>query len=385
MDKILYFDCGSGISGDMFLGAFVDLGVDVEHLISELDKLNVDGFKVVAKKTTKSGITGTKADVLLSDEVAPHRHYSDIKEIIYASTLSDEIKDTSIKIFDRIAKAESIVHGVDIDNVHFHEVGAIDSIVDVVGAAICYHSYGAKKMYVSGVNLGSGHVKCEHGVLPVPAPATLNIFIEGDIPVYSKHIETEATTPTGAAIACELCEYITTMPKLKPIKTAFGFGTKNFKILNALRITEGEIQEEKESVVVIEANIDNMTGEELGYAMDKFMELGALDISYTPIYMKKNRPAVLLRLLVKKTQLEMFEMAIFKHTSTIGMRMYNVERAEMTRQFHKVNTSLGEVTVKSCNHKGIIKNSIEYEDAKKIAMDKDISIQTVFDLISKEL
>ena len=385
MDKILYFDCSSGVSGDMFLGAFIDLGIDVEHIRSELDKLNVEGFSIVEKKTTKSGIVGTKADVLIFDSTAPPRNYKDIKDILYRSTLSSEIKATAIRIFERIAKAESIVHGVSIDEVHFHEVGAIDSIVDVVGAAICYHSYGIEKMYVSGVNLGSGHVKCEHGVLPVPAPATLNIVIDSDIAIYSKDIETEATTPTGAAIICELCEYIPKMPQLKPIKTAFGFGTKDFKVLNALRIIEGEVEAMKEPIVVLEVNIDDMTGEELGYAMEKLMELGALDISYTPMYMKKNRPAILLRLLCKKSQVEAFEIEIFKHTSTIGIRKYEVERTEMVRHFKKVNTSFGEVTVKVCEYNGMLKNSIEYEDAKKIAMDKDMSIQTVFDLISKEL
>ncbi len=238
--KILYFDCFAGISGDMTLGAFLDCGVSADYLQTTLEKLKVPGFHLEVEKTKKNGITGTQCKVICEREEHAHRHFSDIRKIIEDSALEDEIKRTAVRIFKRVAEAEGKVHGVTPDHVHFHEVGAVDSIVDIVGAAICYHSVAPDAVYASAVNVGSGFVKCAHGILPVPVPATAEILAGTKLPVYAEAAEGECTTPTGAAILAELAGHSGRLPVMNIETVGYGFGEREFQVLNALRMFVGD-------------------------------------------------------------------------------------------------------------------------------------------------
>lgn len=396
--ETLYFDCFSGISGDMVLGAFLDLGVDETYLKQELEKLHLDHYQLYGEKTKKLGITGTYCHVDAREEHV-HRHFYEIRQMIWDSELDAKVKETAVAIFERVAKAEGRVHGVPAEHVHFHEVGALDSIIDIVGAAICFHAVAPKRVFVSGINVGSGWVHCAHGVIPVPAPATVEILSEAKIQMYSKWIEQECATPTGVAIVAELAEYTQKIPNIIPKKVAYGFGKKDFPIPNGLRLIYGELQETASAgtgddawmidstkasdervnevnqetdhtlnhVVVLETNIDDGTGELLGYVMEQLFAVGALDVFYTPIYMKKNRPAVKLTVLVKKSDVERMENLILRETPTIGIRKYETERTCMERSMRYVDTVYGTITVKSCVYGDIKKETLEYEEVAQIA------------------
>lgn len=393
--KTLYFDCFSGISGDMVLGAFLDLGIEEEYLKSELGKLHLDHYELFAEKTSKKGISGTHCRVQVEEEHV-HRHFGDIRRMIEDSDLEESVKHTAIAIFRRVAEAEAAVHGVEVEHVHFHEVGALDSILDIVGAAICFHKLAPEKVLVSGINTGSGWVKCAHGRIPVPAPATVEIMSNTHIPMYSKYIEEEAATPTGVAIAAELAEYAPMMPEMKVEKVAYGFGTKEFPVLNGLRLIYGETEEkkteaatlqphfefsdhaafpsvieeekiQKNRVLILETNIDDMTGESAGYVMERLFEAGAKDVFYTPIYMKKNRPAMMLTVLAAPEDETKMADIILRETSTIGIRKRLEERICMQRHIRVVDTPYGNVRVKACVYGDIHKETFEYEDVAKIA------------------
>lgn len=237
--KTLYFDCLTGISGDMILGAFIDLGVDADYLSSELDKLDVNGFRIEAEPRTRYGVSGTKCHVHIEEGKKHRRNLGHIKEIIEESSLDTEVKNTAISIFECVAKAEAKVHKIPMDYVHFHEVGAIDSIVDIVGAAICYHAVAPEITYGSSINVGKGWIKCPHGLLPVPAPATAEILCNSDFEMHSNHLDGEAATPTGVAILTQLATFMPEKPSITPKKTGYGFGDKDFGVLSALRIVQG--------------------------------------------------------------------------------------------------------------------------------------------------
>lgn len=380
--KVLYFDCFSGISGDMVLGAFIDLGIDPVFLEKELKKLNLSGFSIEAETTMKKGIAGTRCHVILSEDGHHHRHFEDIRNIIAASTLSDEVKETALAIFMRVAVAEAKVHNVPVDRVHFHEVGALDSIVDIVGAAICYHAMKPDIIYGSKINVGCGWVRCAHGLLPVPAPATAEILCDSDFEIYSKCIDGESATPTGVAILAELGIYSPTTPSFIPEKTGYGFGGKDFGILNALRIIQGRKNESQETMVV-ETNVDDMTGEMAGYVLEVLLKQGALDAFYTPVYMKKNRPGIHLTVLCNEKDLPVIEEIILRETSTIGIRKYPVVRTCMHRHFRTITTPLGDVTIKISEHGSIHKETPEYEDVKKLAQSSGKSLWEVLELIEK--
>ena len=377
--KTLYFDCFSGISGDMVLGAFLDLGVEEEYLKKELAKLHLDHYEIYAESTKKMGISGTRCHVHVKDEHV-HRHFYEIQQMIQESELDEQVKNTAIAIFQRVAQAEGRVHGVPAEYVHFHEVGALDSIIDIVGAAICFHKIAPEKVYVSRINVGSGWVHCAHGTIPVPAPAVVEIMAEAHLPMYSKWIEQECATPTGVAIVAELSEYAPDLGFFVPERTAYGFGKKDFQMPNGLRmilgrsersILEDSLNDLKEGcdhdVVVIETNIDDGTGEMAGFVMERLFDAGALDVFYTPVYMKKNRPAMLLSVLTEKKNVDEIEAIILKETPTIGLRKYVANRTCMKRTMRKVNTPYGEITVKSCSYKDIKKETLEYEEVTHIA------------------
>jgi uncharacterized protein (TIGR00299 family) protein len=430
MSKILYFDCVSGISGDMTIGAFLDLGVDQVYLKRELAKLDVSGYELTIGKKLMRGMSGTDFDVVLSEHHHEHHHHDDhdhehkhhhhddhnhdhdhnhdnenhqhedhvhdhkrdhehdhhehstwgqIKSLIEKSTLTDAVKSLSIRIFQRVAEAEAKVHGVSIENVHFHEVGAVDSIVDIIGAAICYDYIKPDKVIFSPLNTGSGTVKCSHGILPVPAPATAEILAKGNAKIYSNGTMGELVTPTGAAIAVELANEFGILPAVQIEKTGYGTGKKDFGIPNVLRVIQGSSGSSgNEDVIVLEANIDDMSGEIAGYTLDRLMSEGALDAFFTPIFMKKNRPAVKLSVLCLKEQVKKLERIILAESTTIGIRKYATQRTVMKREIITVMLPYGEVDVKVCEYEGIKKASPEYESVKELAQRTGFPLLTIY-------
>lgn len=381
--RVLYYDCFSGISGDMNLGAMIDLGVDENYLLEELSKLNLNEYTIEINKEERKGITGTKVNVILQEhhhhdvhnheEHHHHRNLRDIEEIVYSSGLNEDVKNLSMKIFKKVAEAEAKVHGKSLYEVHFHEVGAVDSIVDIVGAAICFKFLKVDKVAASSIELGKGFIKCAHGILPVPAPATTEI-LKG-IPVKLGNVPFEATTPTGAAIIAALSEEFIDGVNFKIDKIGYGVGHKDQgDIPNVLRVFIGEVQE-KNSNYIIECNIDDMNPEIYSYVIDKLFEAGASDVYLTPITMKKGRPGVTLSVLYEEKIEDEIKKTIFRETTTIGMRKYKVEKQCLERETIYVDTPYGEVKVKNSYLYGEkIKFKPEYEDLKKIAEEKNIPL-----------
>ncbi|HBC97609.1 MAG TPA: nickel pincer cofactor biosynthesis protein LarC [Clostridium sp.] len=384
--KILYYDCFSGISGDMNLGALIDLGVDKEYLKSELSKLDVGGYEIHAVKDVKSGISGTKVDVILkkSREYNSHhnRNLNDIENIVDSSSLSSNVKNMSLEIFKKVAEAEAKVHNKPMDEIHFHEVGAVDSIVDIVGAAICIDYLKIDRVEASKVEVGSGFVKCAHGVFPVPAPATAEIL--RNIPIKSE-VPFEATTPTGAAILTYLSSKYTENKSFKINKIGYGIGHENNeRIPDVLRVFLGET--DIDDMQVIECNIDDMNPEIYQYVIDALLKSGASDVYLTPIIMKKGRPAVKLTVLCKVEVEENIKDIILTQTTTLGFRKYRVQRDVLDRDFTKVVTKYGEVSIKNAYYKGKnVKSKIEYEDCKKLAIKNKVSIQEIYREAAAEL
>ncbi|MCF6152757.1 putative nickel insertion protein [Candidatus Kuenenia stuttgartiensis] len=393
--KIAYFDCFSGVSGDMILGAFVDAGLEIHLLITELEKLHLHGYELSCEKVKRAGIAGTKVYVNIPERhghshTAGHMHhltFPDIRLIIEKSRLHQQIKDNGIKIFHRLAAVEAEIHGTSIEEVHFHEVGAIDSIVDIVGAAIGLHLLGIEKLYFSPVPTGSGYIKCEHGVLPVPAPATAGL-LKNQL-LKSVAIEKELTTPTGAAIVTTLGEGLKTMPKMKVLTIGYGAGSNdNPEVPNLLRIVIGEDTQRQESdeVWVVETNIDNMTGEIMGYVMDRLFSAGAVDAYFTPVQMKKGRPGIIISAIVPEKHLLSVEAVLFNQTTTFGIRKYKAVRSILSREVKEYESSLGKIRMKIGSLNGDIKNiSPEYEDCKRIAEERHIPLKHVYTIITKEL
>ena len=306
--KVLYFDCSSGISGNMTLGALSELIDDPHYLVNELKKLNVDGYHIHISKEKKNGITGTYVDVHLEHEHhhehehehlhhehAHHHHHEhrnlfDVNKIIDESEIDEKAKDLAKRIFLRVAKAESKVHNESLENVHFHEVGAIDSIVDIIGTAILLCKINPDVIYSSVVNDGYGFIECAHGMISVPVPATSEIFAASNAITRQIDVDTELVTPTGAAIIAEIASEFTTMPAMNVQKVGWGTGTKDLVIPNVLKVSLGEIKKKNE-IIVMETNIDDCSGEMLGFVMEQLLNQGALDVFFTSIFMKKNRPA----------------------------------------------------------------------------------------------
>ena len=431
----LLLECYSGISGNMFIGALLDLGVPFDYLKSEIEKLNIDGYELVYKKVDKLGIDSTYFNVNLLDHDHDHNHnhdhshehchvdghnhseehdhlhqhahdenhehnhdhnhdddnihkhdhhhdqvhrnLNDIRSIINESSLSDYVKENSLKIFEYIARAESKIHGKSIDEVHFHEVGAIDSIIDAVGASVCLEYLKVDSIYAQNLYKGHGFVNCAHGLFPVPAPATLEILNETDFELKESVVESELITPTGAAILATFAKPL--LGSYKSIKTSYGAGSKNFEIPNVLRVSQIELRGKKvtntNEIFVLETNLDDISGEDLGYFMELCMNKGALDVYFTPIYMKKNRPAYKLSIITKKMSVKSMAKLIFKHTTSIGVRYTKYRRFEMDREFLDVETEFGTIRKKILKYDDIEKESYEYEDLKKIAGNKDISLE----------
>ena len=395
--KTLYFDCSSGISGNMTLGALLEIVGDEKYLLEELKKLNIDGYKIEISKQVKNGITGTYVNVILEHEHHhshedehehhhhkhhhhEHRNLNDVNNIIDNSSLDNNTKDLAKRIFLRVAKAESKVHNKPLDEVHFHEVGAIDSIVDIVGTAILINKINPDKIISSIVNDGYGFIECAHGTMAVPVPATSEIFANSNVKFRQIDIDTELVTPTGAAIIAELAEDFITLPAMVTEKIGWGTGTKDLKIPNVLKVYYGEIQENSENFVVMETNIDDCSGEILGYTSEKLFAQGALDVFYTPIFMKKNRPAYRLSVACRKEDMFKLQNIIFKETTTIGIRYRFESRTELGREFIEIDTKYGKIKAKKVTNNGETYVYPEYESMKKIAEEKNIPLKELYKL-----
>jgi len=385
--RIAYLDTLAGISGDMTLGAFLSAGVQLDRLIEELRKLNLSGYELSASHIVRNGIGATKIDVVISEAPAYHRHLSNINAIIDRSSLSKTVQDSAKKIFYELALAEAAVHSSTIEKVHFHEVGAIDSIVDIVGTAICLEEMGIERVFTSPVKVGSGGtVNTQHGTMPVPTPATLEI-LKG-YPIVLTEIPYELTTPTGAAIVKALSAGTLPFEQVRVRSIGYGAGTRELQAIpNLLRLVIGDIADDKErdEVLSIETNIDDMNPEILPYVVEKLMGAGALDAFLTPIIMKKGRPAHLLTVLAGRDTMDSMLGILFRETSTLGVRIHQMERRKLPRTQRHVQTSLGTVIVKSVTVEGRERLIPEFEECKRLATEKNIPLTEVYRILGNEL
>jgi uncharacterized protein (TIGR00299 family) protein len=383
--KLAYFDCFSGISGDMTLGALVDAGCPVEYLRSELQSLDVSGWTLSAEKVWKNGMAATYVKVVSEDQ-QKHRSLSTILEIIDKSKIAPQVRDRASAIFQKLGRAESYVHDAPLEKVHFHEVGAVDAIVDIVGACIGFDALGIARFVSSPLNVGGGTAKMAHGILPVPAPATARL-LQG-APTYSNGVQKELVTPTGAAIIATLCEKFGPQPAMTVASIGYGAGTLDLENQpNVLRIMIGEAAEKSvaaaafgfdEEIAVIEANLDDMNPQIYGHFQERALTSGALEVYTTPVQMKKNRPGTLLTVLCKLADTQKLMDLIFAETTTIGARTYNAQRRVLPRTSVTVATAYGDVRIKVASINGHIRQATpEYEDCRKLAVEKNVPLQTV--------
>ena len=381
--KTLYFDCFAGASGDMILGAMVGAGVDPNYLREQLALLRVDGFNVDFETVNRSGLSSTYARVETAHE-HKHRHLSDIRQIIEAADLTDYVKKRSIQIFTRLAEAEARVHNEPVDQVHFHEVGALDAIVDVVGAAICFDFLKIDSFVCSPLHVGSGMVQMAHGRFPVPPPAVAELL--RGVPFYSTDIKGELLTPTGAAIITTVCEHYGPIPQMKTNSMGYGAGTREYENFpNVLRVLIGETaagdtDATDERLWMLETNLDDASPQIVGHVMDRVLELGALDCFFTPVQMKKNRPGVLLSALCGPDEKEAVMKLLFMETTTLGVRSYEVARRALQRSVVHVETQYGMIDVKVARPDGRIVNEMpEFEQCRAAATKAGVPVKVVED------
>jgi uncharacterized protein (TIGR00299 family) protein len=379
--KLAYFDCFSGISGDMTLGALVDAGCDVEIMRSGLAGLRVPGWTISAEKVWKNGVAATFVRVATEDQ-SKHRGLSAILDILEKSNLTEQVRKNAAAIFRKLGEAEAAVHDVSLEKIHFHEVGAVDAIVDIVGACIGCEALGIEKFACSALNVGGGTAKMAHGLLPVPAPATAKL-LQGK-PTYSNGAQKELVTPTGAAIVATLCDSFGPQPAMSVSAIGYGAGSSDLEGQpNVVRIMVGEAAEKvvpgfDEEISVVEANLDDMNPQIYGYFLEKAMAAGALDVYTTPVQMKKNRPGTLLTLLCQPADTNHLMSLIFAETTTLGARTYRAQRRALPRETVNVHTQYGDVHIKLSRVNGRIRHvAPEYEDCRKLAREKNVPLQQV--------
>ena len=392
--NVIYLDCFSGISGNMLLGALLDAGAPEQLLRAELAKLPVAGYQLITARVDKGGISAFYLDVKADDGGHHHRNLADIMAIIDQSALKPTVKATSRQIFTRLAEAEAKVHGVAVNEIHFHEVGAVDSIVDIIGIAWALDYLGIEKIFASRLHVGSGFVKCCHGLIPVPAPATAELL--RGIPFYQGDIAKELVTPTGAVVLATLGSGYGSIPDgFTTHKIGYGAGSWDLDIPNVLRLYLGEMTAENDRTLVegqedkpylvVDTNIDDQNPELHSYVMDKLFDAGALDVWLTPVIMKKGRPATQLSALFNEECQTKITEVILEETTSIGMRFYPVARAVAKREFIVVGLPWGEVKVKISSYRGKICNvAPEYEDCRKIAEELGLPLKVVQHLALKE-
>ena len=373
---IAYFDCFSGISGDMTLGAFMDLGVPKDYIEKNIKNMPLENFVLHNEKTLKNGINASSCFVEIKKN-AKHLNYQEIKKVIKTSILKENIKKMSLAIFEEIANAEAHIHNIEKEKIHFHELSSIDTIVDIVGTSLCIDYLKIKKSYASALPFGKGFVNCTHGRLPLPTPATAHIL--KNCPVYDAKIKGELITPTGAAIIKTLATDFGTMPDMKVKNIGYGAGDNNFgKTPNLLRVIIGEETKTNYDIIIIETCIDDISPEILGWLMEHLFENGAIDVYFIPIFMKKNRPATKIEVLCKKEKIDILSNIILSETSSIGLRYFNAKRKMLERKEILIDTKFGKMKFKSIKRPNG-KNEIipEFEECKRVAKKEKIPLKDV--------
>lgn len=381
--KTLYIDCAMGCAGDMLTAALLELHPDRDGFIARMNDALGGKAVLSAAPDRKCGVMGTHVTVLINgdEEGEPERHHhhhtsvAEITEFIDTVPLADEVKDNAKAVYTHIAEAESRVHGHPLENIHFHEVGSLDALADVLSVCELMHELAPDKVLASPVNVGSGFVKCAHGVLPVPAPAT-ELILRG-VPIYSGQIKSELCTPTGATLLKHFAEAFVPMPVLKVERVGYGTGKKDFEAANVVRVLLGETDEQKERIIELVCNLDDMTPEELGFAMVELFRLGALDVYFTNIGMKKSRPGVMLTCMCRSDKRDEMLRCIFKHTTTLGVREYVCNRYNLTRSEAPVETQYGSIRVKTATGYGVKRSKAEYDDLAKLARENDTTIAEI--------
>ena len=378
--KIAYFDCFSGISGDMILGALLDSGLNFDELQSELTKLNLLSYELKQQKISKQNLRATKFDVVDREKKA-YRHLNDLNLIVEDSGFDEELKTKASEIFLKLAEAESKIHNQPIEKVHFHEISAVDTIIDVVGALTGLKLLKIEKIYCSKLNVGSGFVEFSHGKWPVPAPATAEI-LKG-IPIYSTDCKAELVTPTGAAIISTIADHFGEMPEMISKSIGYGAGSIDLEHPNVLRMFVGEsgdeIPFEQDTVSILETNIDDMSPQLYEHVFEELLQQGALDVYLTNISMKKNRPAVQLTVLTNLEDEDKFAELIFKNTTSIGVRIHQEKRKKLNRVTEEVDTKFGKVKIKVSSMNGeILNRTLEYEDCKRISKEQNIPLKEIY-------
>ncbi len=410
--KIAYFDTFAGIAGDMVLGAFISAGVDAKEVKDELSKLGIGNWDLKIGKVVRSGITAAKVDVVVSGEIErvndlgadvssrPHgqdesyghhhshgRSYLEIKYLIENSGLSNFVKSKSLSVFLKLAEAESKIHDTTVDKIHFHEVGAVDSIIDIVGTAVCLELNKVEEVFTSPVRVGSsGYIEAQHGVLPVPGPAALEIL--KNYPVVFNDLPYELTTPTGAAIVAALSKGVLRNRPIKIEKIGYGAGTRDLgRLPNLLRVVIGELKSEHEEdhTILVETNMDDINPQLIPHVIEKVISAGATDAFVAPIIMKKGRPGFLLSVLMGESLLEKISSEIFSQTTTLGLRVQNIRRIKVHRETKIVKTSFGEVKVKESSVNGKIRIAVEFEECKRIAESLSLPLAEVMQKLNAEL
>lgn len=387
--KTLYFECNMGAAGDMIMSALLELHPQPDSFMEKLNGLGIPN--VTFKKTTsvKCGISGTHVEVSVGGVVEDehihehehgHHHHShsgmhEIEHIIGHLDIPENVRNDAIGVYKLIAEAESHAHGCEINEIHFHEVGTMDAVADVVGTCLLINELNADRIIASPINVGSGQVRCAHGILPVPAPATAHILC--GVPIYSNDIRGELCTPTGAAILKYFAEDFIPMPTMPVSKIGYGMGSKDFEAANCVRVMLGETQDKSDTVSELCCNLDDMTGEAIGFAVSRLFDAGALDVFTTPIGMKKNRPGILLTCICRENQRDEMLGLIFKHTTTIGVREYITNRYTLERTMETTHTQFGDVRVKRSSGWGVSRTKAEYDDMEKIARENNISISDI--------
>lgn len=377
--KTAYFDCIAGASGDMLLGALVDAGLPVATLESELAKLHLDDFHLAVSKVSKNAFGATKVDVHVSDH-APERHLADIRKLIENSEISATVKERAMRVFTRICEVEGGIHGMSVDEVHLHEVGGVDAIVDVVGVLAAIEWLGIERVVVSPLPMGRGFIRGAHGQIPLPAPATIGL-LKG-VPITGSPLDVEFVTPTGAALLTELADAWGALPPMTLCDIGYGAGTRDLPIPNVLRVLLGDAAPagrwNSETITVLETHLDNDRGETIGHACRRLMAEGALDVVSMPAQMKKDRPAHVIKVLSKPEDADRLEHILFEETSTLGIRRTDTRRDSLPRELHTVETRFGTITVKLARLPGGgMRATAEHEDCRKAAHEYDVPLQTV--------
>lgn len=391
--KILYIECSMGVAGDMLMGALYELlnDEDRKKFTDKMNSLGIEGLHVEAVPSVKCGINGTHMNVtvdgheeLESHHSEHHHHHGasmhDIRHVIDAAGISGNVKKNAVEVYECIAQAESRVHGKSADEIHFHEVGSKDAMADVIGCCMLIDIIGADRIVVSPVTTGFGNVRCAHGILPVPAPATALIL--NDVPLRAGSIEGELCTPTGAALVKHYADEFGNMPQMTVSRIGYGMGTKDFAAANCVRVFVGiQATRTAKTIVQLCCNIDDMTAEELGYAAELLMDEGALDVYTTAIGMKKSRPGTLLTVMCREEDRERIAGLIFRNTTTLGMRVYHCERMILERSEKILHTEFGDVRCKEASGYGVVRSKLEYDDVRRLAKSSGRSIREIRDII----